>query len=71
MYILKTVNILNDLVVDIFKNLMSYRISQKVKKIDIYYWYDLKKNNVKNILHNIPSHKFIIDVYTKYCNIFE
>jgi len=41
MYILKTVNILNDLVVDIFKNLMSYRISQKVKKIDIYYWYDL------------------------------
>ena len=29
-----------------------------------------KKNNVKNILQPIPSHKFIIYLLTRYCKIF-
>ena len=37
MYKLNTVKILNNLIDDILKNLMSYRMCQKIKKIDIYY----------------------------------
>ena len=31
-------------------------------------WF-IKQNDDKNILHTIPSDKFIIYVYTKYCKI--